>query len=143
MYNNILVAVDLTSQATLLCEKATQLAKLHNAKLSVVTVIEPAVTDSAFDTLPPLPADFDDLRFDSARKQLESLANNFHIDKDDCYLEIGVVKHEILRHAEESANDLIIVGSHGRHGVQLLLGSTANAVLHHAKCDVLAVRISN
>ncbi|MBA6354230.1 universal stress protein, partial [Colwellia sp. BRX9-1] len=36
--------------------------------------------------------------------------------------------------------DLIITGSHGVHGLQLLLGSTCNAILHGAKCDVLAVR---
>ena len=35
----------------------------------------------------------------------------------------------------------LVVGSHGRHGLALLLGSTANAVLHGAPCDVLAVRI--
>jgi len=39
--------------------------------------------------------------------------------------------------------DLVIVGSHGRHGVRLLLGSTANAVLHGAECDVLAVRVQD
>ena len=37
--------------------------------------------------------------------------------------------------------DLIVVGSHGRHGLALLLGSTANDVLHGAPCDVLAVRL--
>ena len=37
--------------------------------------------------------------------------------------------------------DLIVVGSHGRHGFALLLGSTSTGVLHGAKCDVLAVRI--
>jgi universal stress protein A len=37
--------------------------------------------------------------------------------------------------------DLIVVGSHGRHGLQLILGSTANAVLHHASVDVIAVRV--
>jgi universal stress protein A len=37
--------------------------------------------------------------------------------------------------------DLIVIGSHGREGIQRLLGSTANAVLHGAPCDVLAVRI--
>jgi universal stress protein A len=33
------------------------------------------------------------------------------------------------------------VGSHGRHGLALLLGSTANSVLHGSPCDVLAVRV--
>ncbi|MCP4009678.1 MAG: universal stress protein, partial [Proteobacteria bacterium] len=33
------------------------------------------------------------------------------------------------------------LGSHGRHGLGLLLGSTANGVLHLAQCDVLAVRV--
>ncbi|WP_292363901.1 universal stress protein, partial [Methylophaga sp. UBA1464] len=37
--------------------------------------------------------------------------------------------------------DLIVVGSHGRKGIKMLLGSTANAILHHARCDVLAVRL--
>jgi universal stress protein A len=37
--------------------------------------------------------------------------------------------------------DLVVVGSHGRHGLSLLLGSTANGVLHGAGCDVLAVRV--
>ena len=47
----------------------------------------------------------------------------------------------VLEEVERLKADLIIVGSHGRHGVRLLLGSTANAILHGAKCDVLAVRI--
>ena len=43
--------------------------------------------------------------------------------------------------ATEQACDLIVVGSHGRHGLALLLGSTANDVLHGAPCDVLAVHL--
>ncbi len=39
--------------------------------------------------------------------------------------------------------DLIVLGTHGRHGLGLILGSTANGVLHGASCDVLAVRIDN
>ncbi|WP_220460082.1 MULTISPECIES: universal stress protein [unclassified Colwellia] len=42
--------------------------------------------------------------------------------------------------AEHEHVDLIITGSHGVHGLQLLLGSTTNAILHGAICDVLAVR---
>ena len=53
----------------------------------------------------------------------------------------GVPGQEIVRIAEQEHIDLIVVGSHGRHGLALLLGSTANSVLHHAGCDVMAVRL--
>ena len=56
---------------------------------------------------------------------------------------MGSPKTEIVRVANENKVDLIIVGSHGRHGLALLLGSTANGVLHHATCDVLAVRLQD
>ncbi|MDN5937003.1 MAG: universal stress protein, partial [Nitrosospira sp.] len=55
----------------------------------------------------------------------------------------GVPEREIVRIAEEERVDLIVVGSHGRHGLALLLGSTANSVLHHAKCDVMAIRLQD
>ncbi|WP_313899138.1 universal stress protein [Leclercia adecarboxylata] len=45
------------------------------------------------------------------------------------------------RLAKKQGCDLIVVGSHGRHGLALLLGSTANDILHGAPCDVLAVRL--
>ena len=56
---------------------------------------------------------------------------------------VGKDHQEILEFAEINQVDLIVIGSHGRHGLALLLGSTANSVLHHAKCDVLAVRLSD
>ncbi len=56
---------------------------------------------------------------------------------------VGRPGSEIRRQAEENDADLIVIGSHGRHGIQLLLGSTANSVLHGAACDVLAVRIGS
>ena len=43
--------------------------------------------------------------------------------------------------AQSKKVDLIVVGSHGRHGLGLLLGATANGVLHGANCDVLTVRV--
>ena len=59
------------------------------------------------------------------------------------WVELGTPGHDIVRVADENNVDLIIVGSHGRHGFKRLLGSTANAVLHHAHCDVLAVRLKD
>ncbi|BBI51861.1 hypothetical protein HORIV_42820 [Vreelandella olivaria] len=54
---------------------------------------------------------------------------------------VGMPDTEIHRFAEEHDVDLIVVGSHGRHGFALLLGSTSTGVLHGAQCDVLAVRV--
>lgn len=47
----------------------------------------------------------------------------------------------ILEQAKKLHTDLIVMGSHGRHGISLLLGSTANGVIHHAQCDVFVVRV--
>jgi universal stress protein A len=54
---------------------------------------------------------------------------------------IGKPAAEIKLLAEELKAGLIVIGSHGRHGLGMILGSTANGVLHGASCDVLAVRI--
>ena len=55
---------------------------------------------------------------------------------------LGQPANEMRRMAKEENIDLIIVGSHGRHGLALIFGSTSNSVLHGAPCDVLAVRIT-
>ena len=54
---------------------------------------------------------------------------------------MGRPETEIHNTADEIGADLIVVGSHGRHGLALIFGSTANGVLHGAACDVLAVRV--
>lgn len=143
LYRKLLLAIDFASHTEDLCQHAAKLAEIHDATLSLIHVVEPIVTDSAFDTLPPLPVDFDDLLVQQARTRLEQLTQRYGIKEKNLYLEIGVTKREILRVAQEQEIDLILVGSHGRHGVELLLGSTANAVLHHADCDVLAVRLKS
>ena len=53
----------------------------------------------------------------------------------------GRPESEIHSLAKELKVDLIVVGSHGKHGLSLLLGSTANGVLQGSPCDVLAVRV--
>ena len=78
---------------------------------------------------------------DEAKQSMEKLAAKLSVAKDAQHVEIGPTKTKILHVADETGADLIICGSHGRHGLSLLLGSTANAILHGAKCDVLTVRL--
>ena len=76
-----------------------------------------------------------------ATDQLQRFAEQNSIDHDHQHIVLGRPEVEIHAKAEEIGADLIVVGSHGRYGLALLMGSTANGVLHGASCDVLAVRV--
>jgi len=141
-YQHLLVAVDFTESIAAVIERAQQIAKLDQAKLSLVHVIEPAPVDFLDQTM-LVDINLDDLLKKNADKQIRILAEKYEINEADCYLETGSVKNEIFNRIEKAQVDLLIVGSHGRHGLGLLLGSTANAVLHGASCDVLAVRVND
>jgi universal stress protein A len=76
-----------------------------------------------------------------ARVKVTALAKKYSIPLADCHILQGAAAGEIHDFAGRESVDLIVVGSHGRSGLALLMGSTANAVLHGANCDVLAVRV--
>jgi universal stress protein A len=140
-YRHILVAVDFSAATEQLCTRASDLAQRYAARLSLVHVVEPVVIGPAYDMLPELPFDVEEELRTRAEAKLAELAGRYAIEPADAQVLNGLTKGAILEHAEANGVDLIVVGSHGRHGVGLLLGSTANAVLHGARCDVLAVRI--
>jgi nucleotide-binding universal stress UspA family protein len=60
-----------------------------------------------------------------------------------CALEEGDAREIILDYAERWPADLIVLGSHGRRGLnRLLIGSVSEAVAHHAHCSVEIVRMN-
>ncbi|MCO6059374.1 universal stress protein [Pseudomonas sp. MOB-449] len=140
-YQHILVAVDLTDECHPVVRRAQALAQASNAKLSLVHIVEPMAMAFGGD----VPMDLSMLQqqqFEQARERLQSFAGTYaELTSDQRHLAYGQPRQEIHRLAEEQGCDLIVVGSHGRHGLALLLGSTANDVLHGAPCDVLAVRL--
>lgn len=144
-YRHIVVAIDLTDASEAIAQKAHSLAQLHHATLSLVHVFEYVLPIDIADM--PLGAssvfiDEPELK-NQHEEQLAALAKKLKLDSAKQVVLEGIAKTQIVNYAQETQADLIIVGSHGRHGIDLLLGSTANAVLHHAPCDVLAIRIKN
>ncbi len=139
MYKHILLAVDLPANRAEV-EQAIQLAKQHNARLTVLHVIEHINAYGVAQAYPTV-LDLEAKMLEDAKKELEKLHHQESLSNATFLVDVGSPKVVILQRAEELGVDLIVVGSHGRHGLALLLGSTANAILHHAPCDVLAVRI--
>ena len=76
-------------------------------------------------------------------EKLAKLGQQFGVPDERQHFLNGAPAREIHRFVEGHDMHLVVLGTHGHKGVRLLLGSTANAVLHGATCDVLAVRVRN
>lgn len=138
MYKKILFATDFDAVGLHAAKKARKLADENNADLHLVHVIEP-IPAYAY----PGFAGFTEIELpirERAEDELKKLGTQLKVNDAHLHLELGSTKHEVLRVAKELKADLIVAGSHGKHGLMLLLGSTANAILHGAECDVLIVR---
>ncbi|MGD8408355.1 MAG: universal stress protein [Thiohalophilus sp.] len=140
-YNNIVLALDLSQEADQVIERGKTLMQHNECRITLLHVVEPVVTESSYDLITSLPADYDDTLRAQAKDFLRHKRDAFDLKDAELRVESGSIKSEILRVAEDCGADLVVVGTHGRHGVSLLLGSTANSVLHGTPCDVLAVRI--
>lgn len=139
-YKKMLVAIDLTEEAPQVLNKAKAISSAHGAELMLVHVVEPVGYAYGGD----IPMDLTELQDQldkAAKEQLGKYGDEYGVAKENQVVTVGRPESEIHRLAKEQDVDLVIVGSHGRKGFQLLLGSTANGVLHGTECDVLAVRI--
>lgn len=146
MYRKILVGLDLSQESQQVVERARSIVNA-DAEIHLVYVFEP-VDAVYFGVVPYAPImgsaeSFEDSVRSEMQSRLDALGDQFMIPAGQRHLLTGSPAAEMRRIAEEEGFDLIVVGTHGRAGVRLLLGSTANAVLHGAQCDVLAVRIKD
>lgn len=146
-YRHILVAIDFGADHAQVLQRAVNLARSEQARLSLVHVVEYLHVDLANELVLPQDVQLEAQIVDTAKRKLSEMAATIELPASQTaigqWVEMGSTKQEILRVAEEQDVDLILIGSHGRHGLGRLLGSTTNAVLHGAYCDVLAVRIKD
>ncbi|WP_435103909.1 universal stress protein [Arhodomonas sp. AD133] len=140
-YQHILLAADFQDDSARVAERAKELASRYEARLSLLHVVENMPVEPGNELMIPPTANVEQELLNNAERRLRDLASRLSVADGDHEVRVGQTKREIIDHAEENGVDLIVVGSHSRHGLALLLGSTANAVLHGAPCDVLAVRL--
>lgn len=139
-YKEILVAVELIKETDAeLVEHAAHMAKNLGASVTLVHAVEHIGNYGAYGVGAGF--EIEKILIDSANVEMKALGEKVGIPENKQVVKIGPARFVVLEEAEKIKADLIIVGSHGRHGIRVLLGSTANAVLHGATCDVLAVRL--
>ncbi len=141
-YQHIMASIDFSEQSQYIAKKAKNLATVYGSKLSLIHILDNIpMPQIPYGTVISLTETTDNEYLEAEKQKFIKIANQFDVANDCRWLVWGNPKQEITHIADQNNVDLIVMGSHGRHGLALLLGSTANAVLHHAHCDVLAVRI--
>lgn len=139
-YRKILVAIDLSEDSTPVVHRARAIADANGAQLDLIHVIEPLSFAYGGD----IPMDFSGIQEEiqqQATQQMRRFAESNNIAEPQQHIVLGKPEVEIHAKAKELGAELIVLGCHGRHGLALLMGSTANGVMHGASCDVLAVRV--
>ncbi|MBL1214088.1 MAG: universal stress protein [Ignavibacteriae bacterium] len=143
LVKSILVPIDFSDYSKGALKYAVEVAKIFNAKMNLIYVIEPVVYPSDFSMgQVSIPA-VDNNAYERSQEELKKLAEQ-EIDSSievEVIIKSGKPFVEINEYATENDIDLIIIATHGHTGVEhLLFGSTAEKVVRKAPCPVLTLR---
>jgi len=147
MYKHILVAVDGSDTSNLALQEAMTLAKENQAVLRLVHVVDETPAYMTMDTAYAL-ADFQKAMREAGQKVLATCAATAReagIEVDTKFVVLEVLAQRvcdaIIDEAKRWPADLIVIGTHGRHGFNhLLLGSVAEGVIRLATKPILVIR---
>ncbi|MDO8908301.1 MAG: universal stress protein [Pseudohongiella sp.] len=140
-YSNLIVAVDLSNESDKIIERALELSGNDAGRLTLVHVVEPVAAAYPIDAYAINMTKLQEEAMAIAAQRLAGIAQRFGISPARQLVLAGAAATEVRAKAEEMNADLIVIGSHGTSGWKLLLGSTANKVLHGASCDIMTVRV--
>ena len=152
-YQNILVAVDFSAHSIQAVKRAAELANHYEAKLTLLHMVEESnIYDAYYDPInmdmmiSNLPVyESQDIEthnqkvHERGEKQLKLLAEKIGLADAAAEVLGGTTATGIISYAEAQQSDLIVMGTHGRHGISRLLGSVARSVQSSARCEVLIV----
>jgi len=138
----ILVPVDFSEVAPILAKWAKSFAKQLNAKIILTYVLEDLSTyEGIFVDLKTL-TELENTLYEGAKKSMEDFLKEHFSDFPDVepVLEKGDVVETILRVAQEKGADLIVIGTHGRKGLdRILFGSVAEGVVKNSPIPVVTL----
>jgi nucleotide-binding universal stress UspA family protein len=139
-FRRIIIAVDGSVFAARAANVGFELARSLGAEAALIHVIDPSVVVAPEGGYPA--GELIALAEQDGKRLLAGFSQRASVQPLPLeFIQVGKPATEIVKAAQEWPADLIVIGSHGRGGVQrLLLGSVAEGVMRHAKCPVLVVR---
>jgi universal stress protein A len=150
-YQKLIVAVDNDHSNDQVCDRALAIAESCDAQLLLMHVVEPptapvvpGIAGGISVSSLPLDEDAHAKLIADNRTQLEAIAAKLG-DRvvAQRVVESAIIRESVHQAAIDFGADLIVAGSHGRHGLSLFFtGSTTSDLLKNAPCDILAVRIA-
>jgi len=146
----ILIAVDDSRYADHAAEFGFEMARLCNAEVGLVNIIEPIIMPAAgSDSITGMTAEVSMIdESEMVRIQKEAAENTLkriqaqYADelKITNFTEYGLTADGILKCSAEFGADMIVIGTHSRTGIdRLFMGSIAENVVRHSKVPVLVV----
>ena len=140
-FRKILVAVDESVFAARAADVGFDLARSLGAEVAIIHVVDPSVV--AYAPEGGIPArELVALAQQNGKRLVAAFSQRAALQPASLeFIHVGKPATEIVKAAKDWPADLIVIGSHGRGGVErLLLGSVAEGVMRHAACPVLVVR---
>jgi nucleotide-binding universal stress UspA family protein len=143
-FDKILTAIDFSENSDYAFDYALTLAKQFDSQLMILHVINEPVDLRGF-YVPHI--SFEQLEKEieeGAEKMMAKFCSSKMGDFSNFTTSIvtGIPYEEIIRSAQEAAASLIVLGTHGRTGLDhLIFGSTAERVVRGASCPVLTIRL--
>lgn len=136
----ILVAHDGSAQADKALHEASRMAEKLGAEITIMTVAPDLCLTEVSDSECKL---ITESLFSEAEGSMKKVTNELAAKgiKAEIVIKNGHPAEEILDAAKEIGADMIVVGSHGRHGAtRFFLGSVSSKIVEHATCHVLVIK---
>ncbi|SDM62330.1 Nucleotide-binding universal stress protein, UspA family [Halogranum gelatinilyticum] len=140
-YEHLLVPTDGSEGARDALDRAVAVATAAGARLTVLSVVDSRAFTGGFETGPTLPNIREQLQqyAEDAADALVRRAADAGVDADSV-VTVGLPATEITAYAESNDVDLVVMGTHGRSGLErLILGSVTERVVRTSETPVLAV----
>lgn len=156
-YQKVMACVDYSPHSKRAVRRAMKIAKESNAKLVLVNVVdESALYDLYYDPagMGFTVTEFSQAGIEGSMTLVESLIDKANTQMKTLLLELGLNQEQgivltgrpnstLNSYAEAQDIDLIVMGTHGRRGIDRVLGSSTRYVQSHARCEVLSVPLVN